>query len=219
MKKMMMTLGLTMLAGITSFAQEKEKSSGSMYTSLGPVGGFGHSWMSNMNTSQKFKPTANLGIGFIYSRFEHWGWGATLVASHEGYTTEYVSGGNLYTSTVDPTYLRLTPKAYYFFGSYTSNVRPKVYLGPSVGVKLQEDHYLTNETMNTSDAVMAANGGTEVYRTMDLGAEAGAGVNIKMARSTWLNLDASYYHGFTNATFTDNMNRNVRLNVGVMLGL
>lgn len=217
MKKMMITLGLMTLAGFTSFGQaaKAEKTS---YTSLGPIAGFGHSWVSGMD-NQQFKPSAHLGIGLIYSRYEHWGWGANLTASHEGYKQDYTWAGNQYRMSVDPTYLRLTPRAYYFFGDYKNSVRPKIYLGPSIGVKLQEDRYTENLTMNTSDVVMATNGGAEMYKTIDLGAEAGAGVNIKLMTGTWLNLDANYYQGALNATHAGNMNQNVRLNVGVMMGL
>lgn len=215
MKKMMITLGITMLAGLTSFGQAKK--TGSMYTSLGPVAGFGHSWVSG-KSNQVFKPTANLGVGFVYSKYEHWGWGANLVASHEGYATEYNWLGNTYRNVVDPVYIRLTPRAFYFFGDYTSTVRPKLFLAPSVGVKVQEDHYMTNETMNQSDVTYNTNG-TSMYKTMDLGAEGGAGVNVKLGRATWLNLDATYYQGVLNATKTNNMNQNVRINAGVMMGL
>jgi hypothetical protein len=218
MKKTMITLGLVLLAGVTSFGQAKKTQTS--YTSLGPVAGFGHSWMSNMD-NQPFKPSAYLGIGIIYSRFEHWGWGGELIASHEGYKQDYTVLGNSYRTAVDPTYVRLTPKAYYFFGDYKNNVRPKVYLGPSVAVKVQEDRYTENVTMNQSDVIMATSTAASVFRTMDVGAQAGAGVNIKLATATWLNLDASYYQGLTDATknAATNTNQNVRLNVGVMMGL
>lgn len=218
MKKTMITLGLV-LAGLTSFGQAG-KTDKTSYTSLGPVAGFGHSWMSNMD-DQQFKPSAHVGIGIIYSRYEHWGWGADLTASHEGYKQDYMWAGNAYRTSVDPTYVRLTPKAYYFFGDYKNSVRPKVYLGPSVAVKVQEDRYTENMTMQQSDVVMATTDANSMYRTMDLGAQAGAGVNIKLTTGTWLNLDASYYQGFLDATknAATNMNQSLRMNVGVMMGL
>lgn len=215
---MMITLGMMTMAGFSSFGQDAKPADKTSYTSLGPVAGFGHSWVSGMN-NQQFKPSAHLGISMIYSKHEHWAWGANLVASHEGYAHEYMWAGNQYRMSVDPTYLRLTPRAYYFFGDYKSNVRPKVYLGPSVGVKVQEDQYTRNMTMNTSDVVMSTPATAERFRTMDLGAEAGAGVNIKIGTGTWLNLDANYYRGFINSTYAGNMNQNLRFNVGVMMGL
>jgi hypothetical protein len=219
MKKTMITLGLVLLAGVTSFGQAA-KADKTSYTSLGPVAGFGHSWMSNMD-NQQFKPSAHLGIGLIYSRYEHWGWGADITASHEGFKQDYMWAGNKYRTSVDPTYIRATPKAYYFFGDYKNSVRPKIYLGPSVAVKVQEDRYTENMTMNQSDVVRNASTTASTFRTMDFGAQAGAGVNVKLATGTWLNLDASYYQGLIDATKSaaTHMNQNVRLNVGVMMGL
>ena len=45
MKKLMIVLGVTMLAGFTSFAQYNRVGSN---LSLGPIAGFGHSWVSDM---------------------------------------------------------------------------------------------------------------------------------------------------------------------------
>lgn len=126
-------------------------------------------------------------------------------------------GNTTYTTAIDPTYLRLTPKAYYFFGQYGDNVRPKVYLGPSVGVKLAEDHY-TNDNQVYYDGAMPVTT-PDMFRTVDLGAEAGVGANFKVARHIWFNVDASYYHGLTYATKMDDMNRNAKLNLGLMFGL
>lgn len=220
MKKMMITLGLAMLAGFTSFGQA-EKATKTSYTSLGPVAGFGHSWLSNRDF-QQFKATPSLGIGLIYSRYEHWGWGGTLMVSHEGFTNEYRVGNNMYRQSFSPVYVRLTPKAYYFFGDYKSTVRPKVFLGPSVGVKVQEDYYSKNLTNNNSDVVMTANTNNDMFKTMDVGAQGGAGVNIKLGTYTWLNLDATYYQGLIDVTRNNgetNLNQNVGVNVGVMMGL
>lgn len=190
---------------------------GTSYISLGPVGGFGHSWTSNMNN--RFKPSAHLGIAMIYSRFEHWGWGTELTASHEGYSTLTGVNGTEQTISYDPTYLRMTPKAYYFFGDYGDNIRPKIYLGPSVAYKLAEDRYVRGPG---GTEVQYMNTGSTMINDWDLGVDAGAGVNIKVAPYTWLNLDADYYHGLLDVTRMNginNMNRSLRANVGVMIGI
>jgi len=201
--------------GFAQNADDKKivEKKGTSYMSLGPVGGFGHSWTSNMNN--RFKPSAHLGIAMIYSRFEHWGWGTELTASHEGYSTAI---GNQ-TFTYDPTYLRMTPKAYYFFGDYGDNIRPKIYLGPSVAYKVAEDRYVGGP--NNSD-VRYTDRGSYMINDWDLGVDVGAGVNIKVAPYTWLNLDADYYHGLLDVTRMNgmnNMNRSLRANVGVMMGI
>ncbi len=201
--------------GFAQNADDKKivEKKGTSYMSLGPIGGFGHSWTSNMNN--RFKPSAHLGIAMIYSRFEHWGWGTELTASQEGYSTAI---GNQ-TFTYDPTYLRMTPKAYYFFGNYGDNIRPKIYLGPSVAYKVAEDRYVGGP--NNSD-VRYTDRGSYMINDWDLGVDVGAGVNIKVAPYTWLNLDADYYHGLLDVTRMNgmnNMNRSLRANVGVMMGI
>jgi outer membrane protein W len=219
MKKLMIVLGLTVLAVSNVNAQNKASN-----VSLGPIAGFGHSWVSDMK-GMEFKPSAHMGARIIYSNHPNWGWGADLTASHEGFTQEYMQNGQEYNFTVDPTYLRLTPKAYYFFGKPGGNVRPKVFLGPSAGLLLIEDKYMKNETTNNRD-VTYGDGANQMYKRADFGAEGGAGVNIKIAPATWLNLDGSYYRGLMDATQADNTNpavdvknRNMRLNVGVLMGL
>lgn len=216
MKRLFMfTAGLALLA-TTAFGQEKNTSR-AQYVSLGPVAGFGHSWLNNMD-GQQFKPAGHLGVNVIYSRFEHWGFGAELTASHEGYKRNFMQNGIEYTTAVDPTYVKLTPRAYYFFGKYTNAVRPKIFLGPSVGVKVAEDHYQSETRIFGDGPIMTINN-SDVFNTWDVGADVGAGANIRLMPSTWLNLDAAYYHGFLDVTDMNNSNRNVRLNVGLMFGL
>lgn len=216
--KIVYMFAAAMAVSAISFAQNADNNKtvekrGTSYISLGPTGGFGHSWTSNMDNH--FKPSAHLGIAMVYSRFEHWGWGTEMTASHEGYSTAIGSQ----TFTYDPTYLRMTPKAYYFFGDYGDNIRPKIYLGPSVAFKVAEDRYVGGP--NNSD-VRYIDHGSYMINDWDLGIDAGAGVNIKVAPYTWLNLDADYYHGLLDVTRMNgmnNMNRSLRANVGVMMGI
>ena len=216
--KIVYMFAAAMAVSAIGFAQNTDdkkivEKKGTSYISLGPIGGFGHSWTSNMNN--RFKPSAHLGIAMIYSRFEHWGWGTELTASHEGYSTAI---GNQ-TFTYDPTYLRMTPKAYYFFGNYGDNISPKIYLGPSVAYKVTEDRYVGGP--NNSD-IRYTDRGSYMINDWDLGVDVGAGVNIKVAPYTWLNLDADYYHGLLDVTRMNgmnNMNRSLRANVGVMMGI
>jgi outer membrane protein W len=218
--KIVYIFAAAMAVSAISFAQNADKKTekkGTSYISLGPLGGFGHSWTSNMDN--RFKPSAHLGIAMIYSRFEHWGWGTELTASHEGYSTRIGGNGTVQTISYDPTYLRMTPKAYYFFGDYGDNIRPKIYLGPSVAYRLIEDKYVSGPG---NAEVRYMNTTTPMINDWDLGIDAGAGVNIKIAPYTWLNLDADYYHGLLDVTRwsnINNMNRSLRANVGVMIGI
>ncbi len=215
MKKLLFTAGLALAMTTQVDAQSKNTRSNVQYLSLGPIAGVGHSWISSMD-HQDLKPSVSLGIGLVYSKHEHWGWGADLVASHEGFKVKDEATGTK--MAINPTYLRLTPKAYYFFGKYGSPIRPKVYAGPSLGVKLKEDHYNNGDRMSAGEPAPVFNR-EDVFNDLDLGLTAGAGLNIRLAKSTWLSMDGNYYHGLLDVTDHGNMNRNLRFNIGVMFGL
>lgn len=184
------------------------------YYSIGPVAGFGHSWISNTQTDTRFHPSPSLGIGMVYSRYLHWGFGADLVFSDEGMSYRVAAGSGMSNQSLHALYLRLPMKAYYFFGNYGSTVRPKVYLGPSVGVKIDEASRAGNGDLVREKPAMV--------NAFDLGLQAGAGVNIRIAKKTWLNLDLGYYQGLLDALDDGagryNTNQNLRLNAGVLFG-
>lgn len=214
MKRIVLTTGLVLSALISTYAQ-----SGAQYWSLGPVLGFGGSWLTGLN-NQDFMPSGEVGLGVIYSRHEHWGFGADLTGSSEGYSVDYMKDNISYHTDVMPVYLRLTPKAYYFFGEYGDVVRPKLYLGPSVAYKMSEEQSMTkssNVVMSDVPATVAPRG--DVFNDWDFGIKVGAGANIQLAKSVWFNADAGYYQGLADVTGMDNMNSHLRLNLGVMFGL
>jgi len=212
----LLTITSAVLLTFSTYANaQSSKRSNIDYASLGPIAGFGHSWVSG-GDKMDFKASGHLGIGLIYSKHEHWGWGADLTVSHEGFKMEDNAANS--EMVVNPVYLRLTPKAYYFFGKYGSNIRPKVYLGPSVAYKVDERVTFNDEKLSKDD-VKLLTGEDHIFDDIDFGLTAGAGVNIKVAGRTWLNLDASYYHGIIDVTDDGNANRNIRLNVGLLFGL
>ena len=61
------------------------------------------------------------------------------------------------------------------------------------------------------------------FRMFDAGVNAGAGVNIRLMKATWLNLDIGYYQGLTDAVREAagnyNTNQNLGINAGVLFGL
>lgn len=186
------------------------------YISIGPVASFGHSWVSNVGGNTRFNPSGSLGVGMIYSRQNNWGFGADLALSFEGLTKDELIDGTTYTVKVRPLYLRIPLKVYYFFGDYGDNIRPKVYLGPTLGFKLDE---INDVEPYSTEARLPDN----FFRSFDLGLQAGAGANFKISGRTWLNLDLGYYVGLLDAVDAAadnyNMNQNLRLNVGVLFGL
>jgi hypothetical protein len=232
MKKVLLFAAGILIASTQSFAQNAQTLSNSQFISIGPVIGFGDSWVGHMsnssayfgNVSSKtmFMPSGYIGVGLIYARNEHWGWGGQLTLGTEGYKEQYTYNpefGRPYTETytATPLYLRVPLRAYYFFGDYRNTVRPKVYLGPSFGLKLSESDNVSGGT----ESNVAATTGT--FRTFDFGINAGAGVNIKLAKTIWLNMDLGYTQGLVDVLKDPennyNVNHNLDFNAGVLFGI
>jgi hypothetical protein len=213
----MKKIGLLIIGIMTAFCFS---ANAQYYLSLGPVVGFGHSWTTGLNGDARFKPSPDLGIGLVYSRNSHWGLGGSLIVSHEGYSRQFSMYGNTYDATVNPVYLRMPLYVSYFFGDYGNRVRPKVYLGPSIAVKIDERSDVDGIAMPDGNSLKRMTPG---FRTFDAGVHGGVGANIRLMRNTWLNLDAGYYQGLVDvlddADGKYNMNGNLRLNAGLMFGL
>lgn len=180
--------------------------------SIGPTGGFGHSWITNSSGDNKFNPAWNAGISFIYSTKSNFGIGADVKYSAEGNKTT-ASG---VTSTINTNYVRVPLKLIYFFGKPGSVVRPKIYAGPSFG-------FLTsaNESVSAS-GVKVKTDITDDIKNFDFGVTAAAGLNFRLAQRTWLNTDLAFYQGLTDMTKNNNStqhNGNVGVNVGLLVGL
>ncbi len=188
------TLLLTSAAGGFAQASQKGKTFAS-HISLGPVVSVGHSWVSNIPGDRDFKFSPALGIGLVYSRNENWGFGAQMLVSHEGFKQELkLSNNEVADVTVNPVYLRMPLHAIYFFGDYGDRVRPKIYAGPSMAVRVDETHHYSNESMRPADGSPAA---ADQFSRFDAGLSAGLGANVRLSQLTWLNIDAGYYHGLS----------------------
>lgn len=175
--------------------------------SLGPVAGFGHSWISG-GGENKYKPSGNFGFQAFYSPTEHLGIEGDVLYSIEGGTKTV---GNVdYTTRLN--YLRIPIKAVYFFNNYGDRFRPKVSLGPSLGLLLgAKNQFGTVETDAKSD-----------YKTLDFGVLANAGAHFRLVANTWLTLDLNYYHGLSDVSELQsqtNKNRNLFLNAGLAFGI
>lgn len=216
MKKLLLLMtGFLMTAAVKTNAQ---------YLSIGPVGGFGHSQVTGLDGTTQFKISPYLGAGIIYSRKSHWGLGAEIGVSHEGFKKNYDDAfGGTYSMAYNPVYLCIPLRAYYFFGDYGAKVRPKVYLGPSFGIKVDEMRYFNGSKVDNNNDAGGVAMQKDIFNGFDLGVNAGAGVNIKVMRATWLNLSLDYYQGVLDAVNVDNSgyntNQNLRVNVGLMFGL
>ena len=202
MKKISLALILVVGVSLSSTAQKKE---GTKF-SIGPSAGYGWTTISNIDNS-KFKAGANFGLASVYSAFEHFGIGLDVKYSIEGAKSET----NGVKSEIDLHYLRIPLKAIYFFNDYGSNLRPKIFAGPSFGIlssaKLNQTGLPDQDIKSTTES-------------FDFGITAGAGLNYRLVNKTWLNVDASYLHGIKEVFKSgDYSNKNVMLNVGVNFGL
>src|SRR5690348_3371639 len=77
MKKL--TIAVAAILVISSFSKLNAQT-----FSIGPTGGFGHSWINNFGGDAKFNPMWNAGIAFMYSTKTNFGIGADVKYSSEG---------------------------------------------------------------------------------------------------------------------------------------
>jgi len=227
MRRYLLSFSAILLAAGSTFAQAPQKKGKNFasHISLGPVASLGHSWVSNVPGDRDFKFSPALGIGLVYSRDEHLGFGAQVLVSHEGYKQEFLVStpanpmAHKEDVTVNPVYLRVPMHVIYFFGDYGDKVRPKIYAGPSIAVRIDETHYYSDNSIRPPEGSPAA---ADVFHRFDAGLSAGAGANVRLSKLTWLNLDLGYYHGLLDVIDNNgstNSNRNLRVNVGLMWGL
>jgi hypothetical protein len=184
--------------------------------SFGPIAGFGHSWVTGTD-NVVFNPGVNVGATLIYSPSEHWGLGGDIRFSFlEGSKSRIETGGNENEIALRSTYLRIPLKVVRFFGDYGNRVRPKLYVGPSFGFLLggkQKSYYNGTVTQEYKSK--------DILETFDFGFIAGAGVNLRISRLTWLNIDLAYQNGLLDVTKGQqyNASRNIGLNVGITFPL
>lgn len=167
--------------------------------SLGAQGGFGHSYITNIS-NKKFQPSWDAGIVAIYSPGAHWGAELDIRYSAEG--VKYENPSTNRENTIFLRYIRIPLKAAYFFRKYENDFRPKIALGPVVGV--------LNEEVNSVGA-----------NTVDFGLNASLGFHYRIVRAIWFTGDINYYQGLLDtydATPANELNGNIRLDLGLSFG-
>ena len=197
MKHFFFTCGLLLTA---LFSSSKLSAQDNM--SLGPIAGFGHSWISG--SDNKYQPAGSVGITFTYSPIAHLGFGADLLYSIEG--GKWQAGANNIITKAD--YIRMPLTVKYFFGQVGDRLRPRIQLGPSFGFLIGG-----HQVVETAD---------KEEQSVDVGITVGAGLNYRLMQKTWLLADVSYYNGLTkvyNNTAVDGRNRNIQFNLGVAFGI
>lgn len=190
---------------LLSFATAKAQ----LNVSVGPVAGFGHSWISG-GENNRYKPSGNFGLQLYFSPTEHLGIGGDFKYSIEGGATEI--GGVKYATRLN--YLRVPITGIYFFNNYGDRLRPKISLGPSIGFliggNLQADG--TETSFDVKDN----------YKNIDFGIVGNVGVHYRLITNTWITFDLNYYNGLSDITetaATNVKNRNIGVNVGLAFGI
>ncbi len=180
--------------------------------SFGPSAGFGGTWISGLPNS-KSRAAGNVGVALTYSSAPHFGIGSELKYSIEGGNSKV--GSTDIETRLD--YIRVPLKLIYFFGDFGDKLRPKVAIGPSFGFLVGGNRETSNNNMVTSKT-----NATDLFKTLDVGIGASAGINYRLVKNTWFVADVNYYNGLTNINQTgtaNNKNRNIGLNIGVNFGI
>jgi hypothetical protein len=187
--------------------------------SIGPVVGVSHAWITGIENTT-FKPSVNIGGTIVYSFVPHWGIGGDIRASFfEGVRTKVESGNNKVVGNYNATYLRVPLKVYHFFGQYGDRVRPKIYIGPEVGFFLGGKSKVETTVGNNKNEVKTDS--KDGFKSMDFGFVAGGGVNYRLQKNVWLNVDLVYNNGLIDISEGNdyNANRNIGLSAGVTFPL
>lgn len=217
MKKALITL---LLLQCTIFAKAQ-------YVSLGPIGSFGYSSITNFKNlamveggryTGKFFPSFSAGMGVIYAKHEHWGFGGALDYSREGAKGNSMSDFINFDQTASLDYINIPLRAYYFFGKYKNKIRPKIFAGPTVSILAGNSFDMKPNNVLTMDQINLKNYGTPKASGMDVGLHAGIGLNANISKLIWLNAEIAYYQGLMDVYKDANaaqLNQNLRVGIGL----
>lgn len=225
-------IGLLILSGLGNNVSAqmnnnaKASSEFQQFFTVGPRLGLNVSNLSGVNDI-KAKAGLTVGAFMLYSFQEHFGISADVLYSMEGAKfTDLNNIGNVSTKTENNIalgYLRIPLLANVFFGEYGNRFRPKVSLGPSVGLLLSAKNKFKSVTNNSSTDVITIEDKDNVknnFKSVDLGAVVGAGFNYRLAESVWWNFDLRYYIGATDINDRPLVSNTIKNNsFSVCLGL
>lgn len=165
--------------------------------SIGPVIGVNSSSISKVENGERLMGLS-AGIFANYSINEKIGLNVKALFSQMGIASS-VSDDKFRLN-----YVQIPLSGVYFFGETGDKFRPKVFLGPYVGILLA-----------------AKNGDIDIkqsFKSVDFGGQAGLGFNYSLKERMWLNVDLSYMAGFSNVYDTEiieGKNNALSLNIGL----
>src|SRR5689334_9482764 len=142
--------------------------------SLGPVAGINHSWMTNAGDNKHFNPGLNIGATITYSFNPSWGVGGDLLYSMEGVKNRTEGNNVINTKDVNLNFIRVQPKLIHFFGDLGDAVRPKLFVGGSLGFLVGGKTTTTVSTNMESADITTKVKSSDNYNGVDAGLLAGA---------------------------------------------
>lgn len=187
--------------------------------SLGPAVGINYAWVSNQPDAVDdhgiIAPI--LGVNYIYSSAEKWGFGVGAFFSQEG--VGYDSDVANLDGKTTLEYIRVPLKGIFFFNTIAYRFRPKAFLGPSLGFLLS-----AHSKLGDADRIKLED--RNKPNSFDLGITGGVGFNYKLASRTWLNFDLGYTHGLIGLANSDlnvdrandTFNRSINATIGISFG-
>jgi len=180
------------------------------YVTFGRAFSFGHTFITDKNTSSQFLFSLTGGLSITYADNEHYGYAADIVYSTEGGKSKFSIGGDDIITKTKLSYIRVPLKYIIFLGEYGDPIRPKIMFGPSFAFLVLAD---TDKENTISD-----------FNRFDMGLHIGFGANKIICDRIWLNTDITYTQGIiditknTNLNNEINLNGNIRLNISLLLG-
>jgi hypothetical protein len=211
----MKRLSLFILSVVVSMGVSAQKQ-----ITIGRTASIGHSWLSSGENivsgydNKELHINYGLGLRMIASMHPNWGISSDIKFSSEGgsFGNDVNDAKRVYRAN----YLRHALQGIYFFGDRGNRVRPKVSVGPSIAIFAGGKSKLKDGGTENSPDIKSKN----LFKTWDFGLTGAAGVNVRLKPNTWLNAEASYYHGLTNAndlTGQKMRHRGVALNLGLLM--
>lgn len=141
--------------------------------------------------NMSFKPGLTAGAFLMYSSLNHFGISADVLYAQRG--AKFAD--NRYRFTQHVNYLEIPVVARYFL-TLAGNFRPNIFVGPSLGIKLNAKR--TNGEIITGPATPVNADNTADFNSLDLGATGGLQLNWGVGNRQRFLIDARYTLGLSN---------------------
>ena len=148
--------------------------------------------------NMSFKPGFTAGAFVMYSSLNHFGISGDILYSQLG--TKFDDGRYRFTQHVN--YLEIPVVARYFL-TLSGNFRPNLFVGPSLGIKLNAKR-TNGEVLNAPAATVNADN-TGDFNSLDLGATGGFQLNWGVGNRQRFLFDARYTLGLANVQALPNL--------------